>query len=140
MRTREGSNLNDNLPGLSFYPNRKNGTISVAAGTTISGSVAPLGSSIFLPFQIVQNKFSGADARECRRWDDYQLAFSEMLAATSTTKAPWYVIPADRKWFARLGAAAVLTHTLMEMDPRFPAEPTSLCRRTREPRHPPRRS
>jgi len=61
VRTREGSNLNDNLPGLSFYPNRKNGTISVAAGTTISGSVAPLGSSIFLPFQIVQNKFSGAD-------------------------------------------------------------------------------
>jgi hypothetical protein len=43
-----------------------------------------------------------------------------MLSHTSTDWAPWYVIPADRKWFARFGAAAVLVHTLMEIDPRFP--------------------
>ena len=49
-------------------------------------------------------KFSAADARERRRWDDYQLAFSEMLSATSTKHAPWYVIPADHKWFARICA------------------------------------
>jgi PPK2 family polyphosphate:nucleotide phosphotransferase len=65
-------------------------------------------------------KFSAADLRERDRWDDYQRAFSEMLTHTSTEWAPWYVIPADRKWFARLGAAAVLAHTLMEIDPRFP--------------------
>ncbi|HEY3728506.1 MAG TPA: polyphosphate kinase 2 family protein [Solirubrobacteraceae bacterium] len=65
-------------------------------------------------------KFSGADVRERERWDDYQKAFSEMLSHTSTEWAPWYVIPADRKWFGRLGAAAVLVHTLMEIDPRFP--------------------
>ena len=65
-------------------------------------------------------KFSAADVRERDRWDDYQRAFSEMLSHTSTEWAPWYVIPADRKWFARLGAAAVLAHTLMEIDPRFP--------------------
>jgi len=65
-------------------------------------------------------KFSAADVRERQRWDDYQLAFSEMLSATSTDWAPWYVIPADRKWFARICAAAVLAHTLIGIDPRYP--------------------
>jgi Polyphosphate kinase 2 (PPK2) len=65
-------------------------------------------------------KFSAADAAERGRWDDYQKAFSEMLSGTSTRWAPWYVIPADRKWFARICAAAVIVHTLMEIDPRYP--------------------
>jgi PPK2 family polyphosphate:nucleotide phosphotransferase len=65
-------------------------------------------------------KFSSADVRERGNWDAYQLAFSEMLTHTSTEWAPWYVIPADRKWFARIGAAAVLGHELIELDPRFP--------------------
>jgi len=52
--------------------------------------------------------------------DDYQKAFSEMLSATSTPWAPWYVIPADRKWFARICTAAVLAHTLIEIDPQYP--------------------
>ncbi|MEU9118800.1 polyphosphate kinase 2 family protein [Streptomyces sp. NPDC048506] len=65
-------------------------------------------------------KFSAADVRERRRWDDYQRAFSEMLSATSTRWAPWYVVPADRKWFARICTAAVLAHTLMDLDPQYP--------------------
>jgi PPK2 family polyphosphate:nucleotide phosphotransferase len=65
-------------------------------------------------------KFSAADARERQYWDDYQRAFSQMLSATSTSWAPWYVIPADRKWFARLCAGAVLAHTLIELKPRYP--------------------
>ncbi len=65
-------------------------------------------------------KFSAADVRERKRWDDYQEAFSEMLSATSTPWAPWYVIPADHKWFARLCAAAVLVHTLIDIDPQYP--------------------
>jgi PPK2 family polyphosphate:nucleotide phosphotransferase len=65
-------------------------------------------------------KFSAADARERRRWDDYQLAFSQMLSATSTEKAPWYVIPADRKWFARICAGAVLAQALIDIDPQYP--------------------
>jgi PPK2 family polyphosphate:nucleotide phosphotransferase len=65
-------------------------------------------------------KFSAADLHERARWDDYQAAISEALSHTSTEWAPWYVIPADRKWFERLGAAAVLVWTLMEIDPRFP--------------------
>lgn len=65
-------------------------------------------------------KFSAADARERTFWDSYQAAFSEMLAATSTPWAPWYVVPADRKWFARICAAAVLADTLIGIDPRYP--------------------
>ncbi|WP_030765507.1 polyphosphate kinase 2 family protein [Streptomyces sp. NRRL F-2664] len=65
-------------------------------------------------------KFSAADVRERAHWDDYQLAFSAMLSATSTKWAPWYVVPADRKWFARICAASVLAHTLMEIDPQYP--------------------
>ena len=65
-------------------------------------------------------KFSATDAKERLYWDDYQKAFSEVLSNTSTPWAPWYVIPADDKHFARVAAAAVLVHTLMEIDPRFP--------------------
>ncbi len=65
-------------------------------------------------------KFSEADIAERARWDDYQEAFSEMLTHTSTDWAPWHVIPADRKWFMRIGTAAVLVHTLMEIDPHYP--------------------
>jgi PPK2 family polyphosphate:nucleotide phosphotransferase len=65
-------------------------------------------------------KFSAADARERKYWDDYQTAFSEMLSNTSTEWAPWYVIPADHKWFARICASAVIAHTLMEIDPKYP--------------------
>ena len=65
-------------------------------------------------------KFSANDVRERRFWDDYQKAFSEMLSATSTPWAPWYVIPADRKWFARICVSAVLAHTLIGLDPRYP--------------------
>ncbi|OQR63503.1 hypothetical protein B6E66_14395 [Streptomyces maremycinicus] len=72
-------------------------------------------------------KFSAADVRERRHWDDYQHAFSEMLSATSTTWAPWYVVPADRKWFARICVAAVLAHTLLDIDPRYP-EPGEAAR------------
>jgi PPK2 family polyphosphate:nucleotide phosphotransferase len=65
-------------------------------------------------------KFSAADAKERGYWDTYQKAFSEMLSHTSTEWAPWYVIPADRKWFARIAASAVIIDTLMRIDPRYP--------------------
>ena len=65
-------------------------------------------------------KFSGNDAKERVFWDDYQRAFSEMLSNTSTEWAPWHVIPADDKPFARVAAAAVLADTLIDIDPRYP--------------------
>ena len=58
----------------------------------------------------------------------------EMLSHTSTEWAPWYVIPADRKWFLRIGAAAVLVNTLIEIDPRFPRvseDTAAACSRSR---------
>jgi PPK2 family polyphosphate:nucleotide phosphotransferase len=65
-------------------------------------------------------KFSSHDVEERQFWDSYQGAFSEMFTHTSTSWAPWYVIPADRKWFARIAAAAVIAHALIEIDPQFP--------------------
>ncbi len=65
-------------------------------------------------------KFSGADLDERAHWDAYQRAFEEMLSETSTEQAPWYVVPADKKWFARLAGAAILTHALLEIDPQYP--------------------
>ncbi|HMJ80321.1 MAG TPA: polyphosphate kinase 2 family protein [Candidatus Dormibacteraeota bacterium] len=65
-------------------------------------------------------KFSANDARERAYWDDYQKAFSDVLTHTSTEWAPWYVIPADYKPFARVAAAGVLAEALIEIDPRYP--------------------
>jgi PPK2 family polyphosphate:nucleotide phosphotransferase len=65
-------------------------------------------------------KFAAADAHERQYWDDYQHAFSEMLSATSTDWAPWYVVPADRKWFARICAGAAIVNTLATLNPHYP--------------------
>jgi PPK2 family polyphosphate:nucleotide phosphotransferase len=65
-------------------------------------------------------KFSPADVAERARWDEYQAAFQAALRATSAEHAPWYVIPADHKWFMRTAVAAILVAHLESMDPRFP--------------------
>ena len=65
-------------------------------------------------------KFSAADVAERASWNAYQRAFSEMLTHTSTDWAPWYVIPSDHKWFARIAVGAVLVNALMELDPQYP--------------------
>jgi len=66
-------------------------------------------------------KFSKADVQERERWDDYMRAYEDAIRATSTPQAPWYVVPADRKWFTRLAVAAAIVDTLEELDLRFPA-------------------
>ena len=53
-------------------------------------------------------KFSAGDLRERSHWDEYQTAYEDMLKATSTKDAPWYVIPADRKWFTRACVADII--------------------------------
>src|SRR5215469_6081237 len=65
-------------------------------------------------------KFSASDVRERQHWDDYQLAYSDMLTHTSTDWAPWYVLPADHKWVTRICAAAVIAQALIEIDPQYP--------------------
>ena len=66
-------------------------------------------------------KFSPSDIKERRYWDEYQQAFDNMLSQTSTKWAPWYVVPADHKWFSRLATAAVLVRALRAINPRYPA-------------------
>jgi PPK2 family polyphosphate:nucleotide phosphotransferase len=66
-------------------------------------------------------KFSASDVRERRHWDGYQRAFDKMLSRTSTQWAPWYVVPADHKWFTRLATAAVVVQTLRAINPSYPA-------------------
>ncbi len=72
-------------------------------------------------------KFSASDARERRYWDDYQKAYGDLLSSTSTEWAPWYVIPADHKWFMRVAASAAILNALTEIDPQYP-KPTKADR------------
>ena len=65
-------------------------------------------------------KFSSADVAERAHWDPYQRAFQEAIAATSTDHAPWYVIPADHKWYRNLVVASILVDTLEALDMRYP--------------------
>lgn len=65
-------------------------------------------------------KFSMGDLEERKRWDDYQAAFDEALTRTSTAAAPWYVIPADRKWFRDLAVATILADSIAGLRPRYP--------------------
>lgn len=67
-----------------------------------------------------QWKFSHADLAERAHWNEYREAFEEMLEHTSTDWAPWYVIPADRKWVMRTLVAAVLARTINGLDLRYP--------------------
>jgi PPK2 family polyphosphate:nucleotide phosphotransferase len=65
-------------------------------------------------------KMSVADVNERSHWDGYRKAYNEMLSATSTSWAPWHVIPADRKWFARLAVAGVIQQTMKDLKLAYP--------------------
>ncbi|WP_455274812.1 polyphosphate kinase 2 family protein [Rhizobium herbae] len=65
-------------------------------------------------------KFSTADYEERKYWDDYQNAFEDMLENTSTEWAPWFVIPADNKWFARLAVSVVVSSALERLELSMP--------------------
>ena len=65
-------------------------------------------------------KFSPGDVQERRCWDDYQNAYEDMIRNTATEGAPWYVVPADNKWFTRLVLSEVIVHTLEEMKLSYP--------------------
>src|SRR5204862_1370492 len=65
-------------------------------------------------------KFNAHDVKERDHWDEYQVAFSQMLSATSTECAPWYVIPADHKWYMRLVVGQIIVKTLKELDLHIP--------------------
>lgn len=65
-------------------------------------------------------KFSMTDVSERRLWDDYMRAYEEAISATSTREAPWYIIPADTKWFTRLLVSEIIVERLESMSLRYP--------------------
>jgi PPK2 family polyphosphate:nucleotide phosphotransferase len=67
-----------------------------------------------------QWKFSMRDVEERKRWKDYMIAYEKASRATTTPEAPWYVVPADHKWFARLVVSAIVVDALEGMDLAFP--------------------
>ena len=65
-------------------------------------------------------KFSVSDVRERSFWKDYMRAYEDVFTHTSTRHAPWYIIPADNKWFMRLAVAAIINQTLADLKLRYP--------------------
>jgi PPK2 family polyphosphate:nucleotide phosphotransferase len=65
-------------------------------------------------------KFSPSDVHERKFWDDYMHAFEEAIRATASTHAPWYVVPADNKWFTRLLVAAAIVEAVEKLDLAYP--------------------
>jgi PPK2 family polyphosphate:nucleotide phosphotransferase len=65
-------------------------------------------------------KFSTADITERERWDEYMTAYEEMIQHTATPHAPWYVVPADKKWYTRLVVSAAIIDALEELNLRYP--------------------
>ena len=65
-------------------------------------------------------KFSSNDASERDYWDDYMNAYEEMIQGTATKYAPWYVVPANNKWFTRIVVAAAVIETLDSLDLAYP--------------------
>ena len=65
-------------------------------------------------------KFSAADIRERKRWDDYQDAYEKMIRNTASEYAPWVVVPADNKWFTRLVVVATIVDALTSLDLEYP--------------------
>lgn len=66
-------------------------------------------------------KFSFEDLEKRKQWDDYMAAYEEMLNETTTEFAPWYVIPADQKWYRNLALMKVIVGTLRRLDPQYPS-------------------
>ncbi len=65
-------------------------------------------------------KFSEADTKERKLWKDYMAAYQEAIRATATPWAPWYVVPADNKWFSRLVVAGAIIHAMDRLDLSYP--------------------
>src|SRR5262249_2650350 len=70
-------------------------------------------------------KFSSADVRERQYWDDYMKAYEEAIRTTATKHAPWFVVPADNKWFTRLVVASAIVEAVEMLDLEFPAVDTA---------------
>jgi PPK2 family polyphosphate:nucleotide phosphotransferase len=68
-------------------------------------------------------KFSSADMGEREHWGDYMKAYEDAINATATDKAPWYIIPADKKWFTRIAISTIMLQVLEDMTLKYPVLP-----------------
>lgn len=66
-------------------------------------------------------KFNQADLAERERWDDYQVAYEEAIERTATKAAPWFIVPADHKWYRNWALSRILIDALVALDPHYPA-------------------
>lgn len=65
-------------------------------------------------------KFRTGDLEERARWNDYQVAFAEAIARTSTERSPWYIVPADHKWYRNWAVSTIVIDALEALDPQYP--------------------
>jgi len=65
-------------------------------------------------------KFSDSDIKERKHWNDYQEAYESAIKATATEKCPWYIVPADKKWFSRAIISNILLDVMKEINPKYP--------------------
>ncbi|MDN5284843.1 MAG: polyphosphate--nucleotide phosphotransferase [Mucilaginibacter sp.] len=65
-------------------------------------------------------KFSAADIEERKRWDDYMSAYEKAIKETATKASPWYVVPADKKWFTRIAISSIILETLKDLKLKYP--------------------
>jgi PPK2 family polyphosphate:nucleotide phosphotransferase len=79
-------------------------------------------------------KFDVADVRERQRWDDYMDAYEEMIRETATDQAPWYVVPADQKWFTRIVVAGAIVDALEKLGVEYPKVDPAAKRRLAQAR------
>ncbi|MDN3546777.1 polyphosphate kinase 2 family protein [Mucilaginibacter aquaedulcis] len=68
-------------------------------------------------------KFSSSDIEERQRWDDYMHAYEKAIEETATKDCPWYIIPADKKWFTRIAISTVILETLKDLKLKYPTLP-----------------
>ena len=133
--------LNENLPGINtvkdldkdFWQSRykqinrfeknlaENGTIILKIFLNVSKDEQKKRFLERIDNQDKNWKFSIADAQERKHWDDYMKAYEEMLSATSTDYAPWYVLPADDKWFTRLCLGAIIYFEFEKLGLEYPS-------------------
>ena len=77
-------------------------------------------------------KFSSADIAERGYWDDYQKAYEKAINETSTKDSPWYIIPADQKWFSRYLVSEIIVEKFAELNPQFPILPAEEAAKLQE--------
>jgi PPK2 family polyphosphate:nucleotide phosphotransferase len=73
-------------------------------------------------------KITEADSKERHYWDDYVAAYEAVLSRCSTSTAPWFVIPSNKKWFRNLAVSQIIVETLEKMDPKFPKPSVDLSK------------